>query len=77
EWLSKVYPLIFFKQQEDLDAAPPKEPVEKPKNNSNWVKILDSIVGDDIINMDKYAELSVHNVFRYMTKQYKESLKNK
>ncbi|NQU84321.1 MAG: hypothetical protein HQ541_01040 [Mariniphaga sp.] len=76
EWLCNVYPLIFQKQEQDPDTVI-KEPVKKPKNNTNWIKILDSIVGDNIINMDKYTQLNVHTVLRHMTKLYKDSLKRK
>jgi hypothetical protein len=40
---------------------------------SNWVKVYESLVGDDIVNQDKYSALPVHTVFRYLTTKLKEN----
>ncbi len=62
EWLSEAYPLVFLKP------TPSAEDKKQPKPASNgWIKIFEQIVGDDIINQDRYAGLPVHNVFRFMT----------
>lgn len=68
EWLSEAYPLVFTKS----------EPGEKVKKiNNAWLKIFDSLVDSDIVNADRYANLSVNNVFRYMTQRIKQNMKRK
>ncbi len=69
-WLQKCYPLIFQDKAETSHAMP--SPNEQTKQ-SQWLKIFESLVGDDLINRDRYAELSVHAVLRYLTNKYKEN----
>lgn len=69
EWICERYPLLFRK--------PVAEPVQTKRVNqekgSNWVKVYESLVGDDIVNQDKYSALPVHTVFRYLTTKLKEN----
>ena len=69
-WLQKAYPLIFPETHESEDPDP--EPREK-QYKSGWLKIFESMVGEDLINRDKYADLPLHTVLRHMTKKYKEN----
>jgi hypothetical protein len=69
-WLQKCYPLIF---QEKAEASPDLPSPDKQPKQSQWLKIFESLVGDDLINRDRYAELSVHAVLRYLTNKYKEN----
>ena len=74
-WLGKAYPLIFREPTE-------KEPTTESETTagakqSPWIKLFESLVGDDLINRDKYAELPVHTVFRHLTKKYKENAQRK
>ena len=75
EWLAQSYPMIF-QQEEEVD-----ENYEKPKKthkipwNSGWIKIFENIVGDDLINHDRYAMLPLHNVLRWMTAKIKSPLR--
>jgi hypothetical protein len=73
EWLAVAYPLVF---QHDEETEEPKTH-KKPNNNSGWLKIFESVVGDDLINQDKYAALPLHNVLRWMTNKIKENMKRK
>lgn len=68
-WLQKAYPLIFVELAENEIAT--EEPKQAPQ--SPWLKLFDSMVGDDLINRDRYAELPLHTVFRHLTKKYKEN----
>jgi hypothetical protein len=64
EWICERYPLLFRKSSE----------VEQSHSKgSNWVKVYESLVGDDIVNQDKYSALPVHTVFRYLTTKLKEN----
>ena len=66
EFLTHAYPLVFQK---------PK-PGTKSKRDDGWVKVFESVVGDDIVNQDKYSELPVHVVLRWISRKIKESSKN-
>lgn len=72
-WLQKCYPLIFQDYAETKGDSPSPG---KQTNQSQWLKTFESLVGDDLINQDRYAELSVHAVLRYLTNKYKESSRN-
>ena len=67
EWLGEVYPLIFAKPKDDGK--------EKPRRqvNNTWIKMFEQMVGDDIINQDRYASVPIQNIFRYMTSRIRES----
>lgn len=69
EWICERYPLLFRKQV----AEPVQNKKEKLERGSNWVKVYESLVGDDIVNQDRYAALPVHTVFRYLTQKLKEN----
>jgi hypothetical protein len=75
EWLAVAYPLVF-QREEEVETAKLKK-LTKPNNDSGWVKIFESIVGDDIIHQDLYTLLPVHTVLRWMTTKIKESMKRK
>lgn len=69
EWLSDAYPLVFAK---GADAEKPAK-----KQGNGWIKIFDSIVGDNITDTDRYAALPVNSVLRYMSAKIKENMKRK
>lgn len=71
-WLQKAYPLIFREAEETEDKPAP----EKKTPKSVWLSIYESMVGDDLINRDKYADLPLHTVLRHMTKKYKENARH-
>lgn len=73
EWLALAYPLLFSQSKEQEE----KPDNQKQINRSSWVKVFESVVGDDIINQDKYAALPVHTVFRWMTNKIKENMQRK
>ena len=69
-WLQKCYPLIF---QDKAEISHTMTSPDKQTKQSQWLKIFESLVGDDLINRDRYAKLSVHAVLRYLTNKYKEN----
>lgn len=74
EWLSVTYPLIFL-------AATPAAPATNKSTNQQinkstqkkgvWIEIYDAIVGDDLVNSNKYATLELHRVLKYMNNKIK------
>ncbi len=75
EWLAQSFPLVFQEGEPDEDKKKPK--THKNPGNTGWIKIFENIVGDDLINHDRYAMLPLHNVLRWMTNKIKESFKRK
>jgi len=69
-WLQHSYPLIFTSP---VDQTDPKREVKIRLSNSGWLKIFESLVGEDLINRNKYAKLPLHTVFNYLTTKYKEN----
>lgn len=74
EWLSASYPLLFAKQEIPEDKKK-EEKKNDNKKSADWVVVFDNIVGDDIVNSDRYARLQVHTVFRFITAKIKEHLR--
>jgi len=70
-WLQKRYPMVFQegKKQDDSD-------LNKMMETSVWVKLFESLVGEDLIHRDAYADLPLHAVLKYMTRKYVDSIKN-
>lgn len=71
-WLQQCYPLIFQMPADD-DSVETNGRPSLQKSRSGWLKLFESLVGDDLINRDKYAELPVHTIFRHLTTKYKEN----
>lgn len=67
-WLQKAYPLIFVEHE----AGTRSEDLPKPQT-SGWLNLFESMVGEDLINRDRYAELPLHTVFKHLTKKFKEN----
>jgi hypothetical protein len=74
EWLALAYPMIFENASDDSE-MPLK--IKNNISNSGWLKILENIVGDDLVNHDRYSMLPLHNVLRWMTNKIKENIKNR
>ncbi len=77
EWLMTVYPLVFVKKNkaESPDKAEIRE--ENKKSQLDWIKIHEAIVGDNLVDYEKYATLNVHTIFRYLTRKIKENARKK
>ena len=46
------------------------------KQETTWVDVFDSVVGDDIVSHDEYAKLPISTVLRYLDNQIKKSRSN-
>ena len=76
EWLALAYPLVFQREDEEEEVSKQKKH-NQPSNNSAWLKIYESVVGDDLVNHERYAFIPLHNVLRWMTNKIKENMKRK
>lgn len=65
KWVADRYPLVF-----------PVTDRRKTETKGSWSDVFDNLVGDDLKDRDKYAEVPVNAVFKYMTKKMKEAKKN-
>lgn len=72
EWLERCYIHVFPKVDEES-----KKPKKKKASNGSWVDVFDNVVGDDLVNEQRYAQLSVMNVLRKMNKAIRENNKKK
>ena len=67
EWFARAYPYVFRK---------PEEGSRKKMSTKTWVEIFDLIVGDDVVNEDKYAQKPLSTMLRFMNRKTKEYYKN-
>lgn len=65
KWIAERYPQVF-----------PAGNTKKQGNTGGWPDVFDNLVGDDLKDRDKYAEIPVNSVFKFMTKKIKEANKN-
>lgn len=66
EWLARRYTHVFEKS----DA--------KKKDKSNgWVGVFDAVVGDNVIDTDRYADTPLSQMLRYLDNRVAEHLKRK
>lgn len=90
EWIALAYPLIFVTATQEKNTQDSTETQERKtqdtrkeegkaraRNSGGWIKIFETLVGDDIVNMDRYADLPMHNVFRYLSARIKRNMKRK
>lgn len=66
KWIADRYPLIFPAQKQSFG-----------KKSGSWAEIFEDIVGDDLKDQDKYAEIPINSVFRFITRKIKESRKQR
>jgi len=67
-WLEVSYKYVFPKAEE----KPKKE--TKPMS---WLPILENMASNDIINLDKYSQLPLHNALRHLDNRIMEYYKGK
>lgn len=65
EWLARSYPYVFQKADQN-----------KKAKNPGWVAVFDSLVGDNIADQDKWSELPVSMVLRYLNRKTKQAYKD-
>jgi len=73
EYFARAYPLLFHTSS-GTDAL---QGVSNFKYDPRgWLKIYESIVGTDLINADRYADVPLNTMFRYLSDLRKQQLKN-
>jgi len=74
-WLQQVYPLIFHSTGNHPDPAVSADGIrpDSRTKDSGWLKLFESLVGDDLIHRNQYAGLPVNVVLNYLTVKYKEN----
>jgi len=74
-WLQNAYPLIFHSPVHLPDPAVSADKIlpDIRTKDSGWLKLFESLVGDDLIHRNQYAELPVNVVLNYLTSKYKEN----
>lgn len=69
-WLEKAFPSVFAKQS-DMNSGQSKQ------QGNGWIDVFDSIVGDDLVHSDDYAQMPVMEVLRFLNKRIVESRKQR
>jgi hypothetical protein len=67
KWLSKPYPLLFG--FEDDPEEKKSKAIQKKPNRPDWISILDGLVGEDIVNYEKYKQIPCIVAFRTINKR--------
>ncbi|HZK97074.1 MAG TPA: hypothetical protein VFC67_22935 [Prolixibacteraceae bacterium] len=70
-WLQNAYPLIFHSPAHLPDSAVRADDIRS--KDSGWLKIFESLIVEDLIHRNEYAELPVNVVLNYLTAKYKEN----
>jgi hypothetical protein len=72
KWFVEKYKNLFKKTEEDTDDKK-KPAVLKEKKVSGWLPIFDALVGDDIVNREKYFDLPVNEALRFLNNRIKNN----
>jgi len=77
-WLSRSFPALFEEKEPEEQDVTQKQNLKKPAkpNRPNWNEIIDSFVGEDIINYDKYRKMPAIIAFKTINKRIKNNRKN-
>ena len=76
EWLAIKFPLIFPKPKPGQEKTADDEK-RAGKTQNPWIKMHNAIVGDNIADYERYAELPCLVVLRYITQKIKENAKKR
>jgi hypothetical protein len=77
KWITEKYKYVFRKPEVE-DEKDKKVPaiLRKQKVIGGWVNIFDAMVGDDIVNREKYLELPVNEALRYLDNRIRKNMIN-
>ncbi|MCD4681126.1 MAG: hypothetical protein K8S00_12145 [Bacteroidales bacterium] len=67
-WLEPIYPYVFPKSGEDS---------KKKVKHHSWLPVLENLVGNDIINLDRYTEVLLHTALRNLDTRLRDYYKSK
>lgn len=74
-WLSGAFPYLFQTDDSKKHAGQMPERIRK-RNAPDWAGIIDNVVGDDVLNYERYKELDCLVFFKsinYKIKKYEQS----
>jgi len=69
-WLQKAYPEVFPTGNKATGDS-------KKMRGNGWVDVFDGLVGDDIVNADKYGNMPATEVLRFMNRKMVDKRKRK
>jgi uncharacterized protein YbcI len=76
--LAKAFPFLFEVKEKQENESEKK--AVKTKNvkqfRPDWNSIIDSFIGEDILNYDKYRQMPAIIVFKTINKRIKNTKKN-
>ena len=70
-WLQDAFPEVFGKKTDD------NTDTKQKKQSNGWLDVFDSIVGDDLVHSDDYANKPVTEVLRWLNKKIIDNRKQK
>ena len=76
DWLSKAYPFVFSKSDPEDEKITGRKTKPAKSVRPDWNMMIDSIVGDDILNYDQYKEMACTLAFKTINKRIKEYKRN-
>lgn len=65
DWLAGCYKWLFRSG----------ESVKATQDNGGWISVFDQVVGDDIVNRDRYARLAMHEVLKWINDKIRKEAK--
>jgi hypothetical protein len=68
EYFQRAYPLLFHSSVNSVDSVNS----ESNYDPRGWLKVYESVVGKDIVNSDRYADVPLNQMFRFLTEQSKQ-----
>ncbi len=75
-WLSGPFSYLFTFRDDDEEDSPKKVSRQPKANLPDWNAIIDGLVGDDVLNYDKYANLPCIRAFKVINKRISDYKKH-
>jgi hypothetical protein len=70
-WLEEAYPYVFPKEEKKQKEG------DKEQKKQSWLPVLENMAGNDIINLEKYSNLPLHQALRYLNNRIRDYYKGK
>lgn len=76
KWLSSVFKFLFEYNEIDTEEKQEKKRQPMSSNKPDWNSILDGFIGDDILNEQKYKDISCIRAFKTINKRIQTYRRN-